>query len=445
MSEDRTTRRIVVTGADGFVGRNFALRMTELGDEVLPLTRASTPHDWHAAVDGADAVVHLAGANRPSDPTEFETINAGTATLLATALDATGRSIPVLYASSTRASGDDDYGRSKRAGEDALRAYSTRSGSPVYIFRLPNVFGKWARPNYNSAVATFCHNIARDLPITVNDPAAPLSLVYIDDVVAAFVAVINERPVPGFVDVAPVYTTTVGAVADTIRGFRADRSDNLIDAVGTGLTRALYATYVAALPPAEFSYEIASHRDPRGAFSEMLKTRSAGQFSYFTALNGLAASHDVPVIVSTHPRTRKRLDLLEGVTLDQRVQYMKPFGFHDYNHLQMHARCAISDSGTIAEESSILNFPAITPRDAIERPEAMDTGNIIVTGLDPDAITSGVEAAIALHQDRRARGAAPVIPADYQIDNTSDRVIKLVLGLSRLSNGWDGIRLHDYI
>jgi UDP-N-acetylglucosamine 2-epimerase (non-hydrolysing) len=172
---------------------------------------------------------------------------------------------------------------------------------------------------------------------------------------------------------------------------------------------------------------------------------SARLASLVTALNGLAERHDVPVIVSTHPRTRKRLDLLEGITLDPRVQYMKPFGFHDYNHLQMHARCAISDSGTIAEESSILDFPAITPRDAIERPEAMDTGNIIVTGLDPDAIASGVEAAIALHEDRRARGAAPVIPADYQIDNTSDRVIKLVLGLSRLSNSWDGIRTHDYM
>jgi UDP-2-acetamido-2,6-beta-L-arabino-hexul-4-ose reductase len=287
MSETGTPRRIAITGADGFVGRNLALRLTELGDTVLSLTRASTPADWHNTVAGADAVVHLAGANRPADPAEFDTINAGTATLLAAALEAAGRLIPVLYASSTRASGDDDYGRSKRAGEDALRAYGTRSDSPVYIFRLPNVFGKWARPNYNSAVATFCHNIARDLPITVNDPAAPLSLVYIDDVVAAFLAVLDERPAAGFAEVAPVYTTTVGAVADTIRGFRADRADNLIDAVGTGLTRALYATYVAALPPSEFSYEIVSHRDPRGAFSEMLKTRSAGQFSYFTALPGV--------------------------------------------------------------------------------------------------------------------------------------------------------------
>lgn len=282
-----TARRVVVTGADGFIGRNLSLRLAEIGDEVLPLTRASGRDEWFAEVRRADAVIHLAGANRPADPTEFDTVNAGTAALLVEALEAAGRTIPVLYSSSARAAGDDIYGRSKRAGEDALLAYAARSGAPVYIFRLPNVFGKWARPNYNSAVATFCYNIAREQPITVNDPAAPLDLVYIDDVVAAFVDAVDGRIAPGFVEVAPVHATTVGHVADTIRGFRSDRADNLIDAVGTGLTRALYATYVAALPPDEFSYEIASHRDPRGAFSEMLKTRSAGQFSYFTALPGV--------------------------------------------------------------------------------------------------------------------------------------------------------------
>ncbi|UZK68744.1 UDP-N-acetylglucosamine 2-epimerase (non-hydrolyzing) [Sphingomonas sp. S1-29] len=164
-----------------------------------------------------------------------------------------------------------------------------------------------------------------------------------------------------------------------------------------------------------------------------------------TTLNDLAARYDLPVIVSTHPRTKKRLDALTNVELDARVQYMKPFGFHDYNHLQMHALCAISDSGTIAEESSLLDFPAITPRDAIERPEAMDTGNIIVTGMDPDAILSGVEAAVALHAERIAAGIPGVVPADYQIANVSERVVKLILGTARLSNGWDGIRSHDYV
>lgn len=165
------------------------------------------------------------------------------------------------------------------------------------------------------------------------------------------------------------------------------------------------------------------------------------------ALNRIAEQYRMPVIVSTHPRTRKRLDALGDAMLNPLVRYLKPFGFHDYNHLQMHARCAVSDSGTIAEESSLLRFPAITPRDAIERPEAMDTGNIIVTGLDPDAILSGIEAAVAFHAELPGSDADALttIPEDYQIANTSERVVKLILGTARLSNGWDGIRLHDYL
>jgi UDP-N-acetyl-L-fucosamine synthase len=163
------------------------------------------------------------------------------------------------------------------------------------------------------------------------------------------------------------------------------------------------------------------------------------------ALNQLGAAYDMPVIISTHPRTRKRLDAIEGLTLDPRIRDMKPFGFHDYNHLQMQAFCAISDSGTIAEESSILDFPAITPRDAIERPEALDTGNIIVTGLNADTIAEAVAAVTTMHAERKAAGVAGIIPADYQIMNTSERVTKLILGTARLSNGWDGIRMHDYV
>jgi len=280
-------RRIAVTGADGFVGRNLAVRLGELGDMVLPLTRVSTPDDWHRVVADADAVIHLAGANRPADPAEFMGVNAGTAELLAEAVVATGRAVPVIYASSAKATDDTDYGRSKRAGEDRLLALDRETGSPVYVFRLVNVFGKWARPNYNSAVATFCHNIPRGLPIAIHDPASPLSLVYVDDVVQAFLDVLDGKAAPGFVEAGPVYRTTVGKVADAIRGFRDDRDDNLIASVGTGLARALYATYVSALPPSEFAYPIASHRDPRGSFSEMLKTRTSGQFSFFTAHPGV--------------------------------------------------------------------------------------------------------------------------------------------------------------
>ena len=304
-----TGRRIVITGADGFIGRNAAVRLGEVGDTVIPITRASTPDDWRRAVGEADAVVHLAGANRPDDPAEFMEVNAGAAELLAEAVAASARAIPVVYASSAKAVEDSDYGRSKRAGEEHLLGLAERSGSPVYIFRLPNVFGKWARPNYNSAVATFCHNIARGLPITINDPSSPLSLVYVDDVVDAFLQSLAGAVEPGYVQAGPVYRTTVGEVAEAIRGFRADRRDNLIAEVGTGLTRALYSTYVAALPATEFSYPIASHRDPRGAFSEMLKTRTSGQFSYFTAHPGVTRGGHYH-----HSKTEKFL-IVEGEAL----------------------------------------------------------------------------------------------------------------------------------
>ena len=148
------------------------------------------------------------------------------------------------------------------------------------------------------------------------------------------------------------------------------------------------------------------------------------------ALNTLAERYDYPVILSTHPRTRNRLEALDRRALDKRVRDLKPFGFHDYNHLQMNAFCAISDSGT---------------RDAIERPEAMDTGNIVVTGLDTDTITGAVELVTSIHAERRAAGERCPIPADYSITNTSERVIKLIAGTARLSNGWDGIRMHDHV
>lgn len=165
--------------------------------------------------------------------------------------------------------------------------------------------------------------------------------------------------------------------------------------------------------------------------------------SLLDTLNALAADHDMPVIVSTHPRTRKRMEALGGAPLDARVRAMEPFGFHDYNALQKSAFCVISDSGTIAEESSILGFPAITPRDAIERPEGLDVGCLIMTGLDRDTIMEAVAAVTRLQAERRAAGRPHPLPADYAISNTSERVLSLILGTARLSNGWDGIRQND--
>lgn len=162
--------------------------------------------------------------------------------------------------------------------------------------------------------------------------------------------------------------------------------------------------------------------------------------SLVDTLNTLAQTYDLPVIVSAHPRTRKRLHQLDGASIDKRVQYLKPFGFHDYNHLQMHAFCAVSDSGTIAEEASILGFPAVTPRDAIERPEALDAGCIIITGIDPNTILSSVQAVTQMSDARAATGYIQPVPTDYCITNTSERVVSLILGTAKLSNEWDGIR-----
>lgn len=285
--------RIVITGADGFIGKNLRVRLREIGHtQVTEITRASLAKDVHHAMAEADCVFHLAGVNRPQDPTEFTTGNAELTQTLCDALLAAGRKARMVLASSTQAAQDNPYGRSKAAAEYAVRAYSAASGAPVHVFRLPNVFGKWARPNYNSAVATFCHNVANGLPISVNEAAPPLNLVYVDDVVQSFVNCL-QAPAQGstapdaFDFVAPVYSTTVAEVAAKVRGFADSRSTLLTDRVGTGLVRALYSTYISYLPPAAFAYTVPRHADPRGEFVEMLKTPDAGQFSYFTAYPGV--------------------------------------------------------------------------------------------------------------------------------------------------------------
>lgn len=164
--------------------------------------------------------------------------------------------------------------------------------------------------------------------------------------------------------------------------------------------------------------------------------------SLVDTLNAVAVQYRLPVILSTHPRTRKRLDAL-GAVFDPLVRDAKPFGFHDYNHLQMNAFCAISDSGTIAEECAILGFPAITPRDAIERPEAVDAGSLMLTGLDRETILTGIDAVTRMFGEGAGSGEGVPVPADYRITNTSERVVKLILGTAKLSNQWDGIRRND--
>lgn len=283
---------IVITGADGFIGKNLQLRLAELGHaDVVGITRATPPQAVQQALAAASFVFHLAGVNRPQDPTEFATGNAGLTQAVCEALAAAKSRVPMLLASSTQALQDNAYGRSKLAAEGAVRGYSAATGASVHVVRLPNVFGKWCKPNYNSAVATFCHNIARGLPIQVNDAAAPLTLVYVDDVIERFVQLMDGADAAvdadGFATVAPQYTTTVGELARQIHAFKDSRATLMTERVGTGLVRALYATYVSYLPVELFAYAVPQHADPRGVFVEMLKTPDAGQFSYFTAHPGV--------------------------------------------------------------------------------------------------------------------------------------------------------------
>lgn len=281
--------RIAVTGSRGFIGANLVTRLRERpGTEVVELHRGSDA----PPLDGVDAVVHLAGVNRPPDPSGFEQGNAALTAQLAKTLGALGRPVPVILSSSTQAALDNPYGSSKRAAEQALQDYARASGADVRIYRLTNVFGKWARPNYNSAVATFCHNTVHGIPITVHDPAAPLRLVYIDDVCEAFLRDIDDfvagsRVDGAFREAGPVHETTVGAVASMIAGFARSRSEATVDRVGTGLCRALYATYLSHIPPAEFSYRPVRHVDPRGEFAEIVRSADSGQVSYFTAHPGV--------------------------------------------------------------------------------------------------------------------------------------------------------------
>lgn len=279
---------LVITGADGFIGRNLRVRLTEkAGHVVTGLARASSPELMREALASADIVFHLAGVNRPQDPADYEAGNAGYTSELCRALASAGRRATCVFSSSTQASLDNPYGRSKKAAEDALLDYARATGATVHLWRLTNVFGKWSRPNYNSAVATFCHNIARGLPVVIHDAQAALRLVYVDDVIDAFLGLLEPGCEGGFHEVRPVYETTVGEVHRIINGFAVSRQSLLTDRVGVGLPRALHATYLSFLPPDAFAYDVPMHGDARGSFVEMLKTPDCGQISYFTAHPGV--------------------------------------------------------------------------------------------------------------------------------------------------------------
>jgi UDP-2-acetamido-2,6-beta-L-arabino-hexul-4-ose reductase len=281
--------RILITGANGFIAKTLLVRLAEgSGHEVIPFTRANDQAELPDMIANVDAVVHLAGENRPADPAAFMEVNGGLTTALCEAIRAGGRPVPMIFTSSIQAERDNPYGESKRAGEAAVTELAKETGQSCTIYRLPNVFGKWCKPNYNSAVATFCHNIARGEPIRIDNPDAPLSLVYVDDVVDGILATLAD-PKEGLqqAEIKPVYQTSVGEMARLIQSFRDSRDTLITERVGTDFIRALYSTYVSYLPTESFSYSVPVHGDARGVFVEMLKTPDCGQFSFFTAHPGI--------------------------------------------------------------------------------------------------------------------------------------------------------------
>lgn len=275
---------ILITGARGFMGKNLRSALTgRYGDahRLMLLDMPHTEEELLAAAAEADFVFHLAGVNRPTDPADFQKGNADFTRQLLTLLKERGKRPPVLLSSSIQAALENPYGQSKLSAEQAVADYGRETGSAVYLYRLPNVFGKWSRPNYNSAVATFCHNVARGLPITVNDPSVTLRLVYIDDVVEEFLRAMEGQPCREgeWCVVQPVHEVNLGHMAELIQSFPALRDSLTAPDQSDPLVKKLYATYLSFLPPEDFSRSTVTHADQRGSFTELLHMGSRGQVS----------------------------------------------------------------------------------------------------------------------------------------------------------------------
>lgn len=275
---------ILITGARGFMGKNLRSALTgRCGDahRLMLLDMPHTEEELLAAAAEADFVFHLAGVNRPTDPADFQKGNADFTRQLLTLLKERGKRPPVLLSSSIQAALENPYGQSKLSAEQAVADYGRETGSAVYLYRLPNIFGKWSRPNYNSAVATFCHNVARGLPITVNDPSVTLRLVYIDDVVEEFLRAMEGQPhrEGEWCTVQPVHEVNLGHMAELIQSFPALRDSLTAPDQSDPLVKKLYATYLSFLPPEDFSRPTVTHADQRGSFTELLHMGSRGQVS----------------------------------------------------------------------------------------------------------------------------------------------------------------------
>lgn len=283
--------KILVTGAKGFIGRNLIEELKRHGHEILAYDIDNTEKQLDEYASSCEFVYHLAGVNRPENPEDFMSGNFGFTSVLLDSLKKHGNKAPVMLSSSIQAELDNPYGRSKKAGEELIFQYGRDNGVKVYVYRFPNVFGKWCRPNYNSAVATFCHNIARNLPIQVNETNPTLTLVYIDDVVKELVNALNDEANINFnrkcedthdhayCSVPEQYQVRLLDIVNMLYTFKESRKDLYIPDMRDPFSKKLYATYLSYLPEDKFSYGLTMHCDARGSFTEMLKSQERGQVS----------------------------------------------------------------------------------------------------------------------------------------------------------------------
>jgi UDP-2-acetamido-2,6-beta-L-arabino-hexul-4-ose reductase len=288
-------KSVLVTGAKGFIGKNLIVALKRRTDvEVIEYDIDSPSGALDEGLNRADVIYHLAGVNRPERVEEFTEGNFDLTRQVCDALRQLGRTPLLVLSSSTQAALDNPYGLSKRQAEEAMFDFGRETGASVFVFRLHGVFGKWCRANYNSVVATFCHNIARDLSIAISDPTREIELVYVDDVVRAFIGVMDNR-LPGsdgkYCLAEPTNRISLGAFAEMIQGFRDSRVSLALPDMSDPFLRALYTTYVSYLPIDSFAYALTQRSDPRGELAELLKSPHIGQIFVSRTGPGITRGH----------------------------------------------------------------------------------------------------------------------------------------------------------
>lgn len=282
--------KILITGANGFVGKNLVAELRNKGYEELYLfNRENTLEDLERFSKDCDFVFHLAGVNRPVNENEYMEGNHGLTLELLKLLEKNKNKAPVLITSSIQATQDNPYGNSKKAVEDEVNKYLEKNGTEIFVYRLPNLFGKWSKPNYNSVVATYCYNIARDIEIHINNPTAVLELAYIDDVLEEFIKALEGNPTNNnercFVPVT--HKIELGNLAEKIACFKESRKSLTVPTMSDELTKKLYSTYLSFLPEDSFSYDLKMNIDERGSFTEFLRTPDRGQISVNISKSGI--------------------------------------------------------------------------------------------------------------------------------------------------------------